>query len=453
MVHFLEDTQVAAAGFDTDLTFPVIHIILYTIGLWHIFKKCGIKKWHALIPMFNDYELSRAADREISGRVVMVTNFMATVISMIVQSDIFSETSIIVGILSLMALVLYLVNMIYMIRICNGLAERFGRKKRWTILWVLMSGVAAMIFGLNKNFQPRVIEEIKEKAAEESGIDAVSTDDNLSVNIRSRTAKDFIYTKTLLKDIHLSIPKGHMVLLLGGSGAGKTTFLNAVTGYEKADADIEIGSDNVYRDYESMKYDIGFVPQQDLMRGNDTVYRTVADAAHLRLPTNLSAAERKQRVDAVIERFGLRSVQNSLVEKLSGGQRKRLSIAMEFISDPTLFILDEPDSGLDGVVARNLFESLRGIADQGKIVIVITHTPDRVIDLFDDVIVLAKDADRTGRLAYYGPVSKVYDYFGKEKIEQILLAINQKDEGGEGKADYYVSRYAAMVDEIVGAAV
>ena len=75
------------------------------------------------------------------------------------------------------------------------------------------------------------------------------------------------------------------------------------------------------------------------------------------------------------------------------------------------------------------------------------------IELFDDVIVLAKDADRTGRLAYYGPVDKVYGYFEKEKIEQILLSINQKDEGGEGKADYYVSKYAGMVNEIVGAAV
>lgn len=85
-----------------------------------------------------------------------------------------------------------------------------------------------------------------------------------------------------------------------------------------------------------------------------------------------------------------------MVAKLSGGQRKRLSIAMEFISNPSLFILDEPDSGLDGVMARELFEQLRLIADQGKIIIVITHTPDRVIDLFDDVIVLAKDAKRTG---------------------------------------------------------
>ncbi|MBQ5310768.1 MAG: ABC transporter ATP-binding protein, partial [Oscillospiraceae bacterium] len=221
--------------------------------------------------------------------------------------------------------------------------------------------------------------------------------------------------------------------------------------YEKADADIEIGKRNVYRDYEQMKYDIGFVPQLDLMRGNDTVYRTLSDAAHLRLPTSLTEAQKKQKVDDVIERFGLWSVQNSLVEKLSGGQRKRLSIAMEFISDPTLFILDEPDSGLDGIVARSLFESLRAIADQDKIVIVITHTPDRVIDLFDDVIVLAKDADRTGRLAYYGPVKDAYGFFGKEKIEQILLSVNQKDEGGEGKADYYVSRYAEAVGAAEGA--
>jgi len=428
--------------------------ILYIVGLWKIFKKSGVKPWHALIPFVGDYEVAKIADREKSGRVIMVTAVLVKIYTLAVE--IMTELGVsetIQFVVSVATIIVSIINLIYGIRVYNGLTERFGRSKWWVLLWILEPGIAALIWGFSKDFQPKEIVEEKAEAAAESGKDAISTEDNLSVNIRTRTAKDFIYTKTLLKDIHLSIPKGHMVLLLGGSGAGKTTFLNAVTGYEKADADIEIGSGNVYKDYEKMKYDIGFVPQQDLMRGNDTVYRTVADAAHLRLPTSLTSAQKKEKIDAVIERFGLRSVRNSLVEKLSGGQRKRLSIAMEFISDPTLFILDEPDSGLDGVVARNLFESLRGIADQGKIVIVITHTPDRVIDLFDDVIVLAKDADRTGRLAYYGPVSKVYDYFGKEKIEQILLAINQKDEGGEGKADYYVSRYAAMADEIVGVAV
>ena len=152
----------------------------------------------------------------------------------------------------------------------------------------------------------------------------------------------------------------------------------------------------------------------------------------------------------MLDQFGLMAVKNNLVDKLSGGQRKRLSIAMEFISDPTLFILDEPDSGLDGVVARNLFLSLRDIADSGKIVVVITHTPDRVIDLFDDVIVLAKDATRTGRLAYYGPVKESYDFFGKSSMEDILLTINQKDEGGEGKADEFIEKYADLVKEKVG---
>ena len=241
-----------------------------------------------------------------------------------------------------------------------------------------------------------------------------------------------------------------MVLLLGGSGAGKTTFLNAVTGYEKANASIYLDKQDIYRDYDKMKYDIGFVPQQDLMRGNDTVELTLSDAALMRLPVSVSIMERENRIARMLDQFGLTSVRYNLVEKLSGGQRKRLSIAMEFISDPTLFILDEPDSGLDGVVARSLFESLREIADEKKIVLVITHTPDRVIDLFDDVIVLAKDASRTGRLAWYGPVKDAYEFFGKSSMEEILLSINQKDEGGEGRADEFVEKFADRMKEKIG---
>ena len=144
----------------------------------------------------------------------------------------------------------------------------------------------------------------------------------------------------------------------------------------------------------------------------------------------------------MLESFGLSMLQNTMVEKLSGGQKKRLSIAIEFISDPDLFILDEPDSGLDGVVARGLFEKLREIADQGKIVIVITHTPDRVIDLFDDVIVLAKDSTRTGRLAFYGPVAACKKFFARGTMEAVLRTINQKEEGGEGRADEFVAMYS-----------
>ena len=143
----------------------------------------------------------------------------------------------------------------------------------------------------------------------------------------------------------------------------------------------------------------------------------------------------------VLEEFGLYPERMSHVSQLSGGQRKRLSIALEYISDPGLFILDEPDSGLDGVVARELFEKLRKIADQGKIVIVITHTPDRVINMFDEVVVLAKDSERTGRLAFHGTRDEAREFFGKEGMEGILSCINQKDEGGEGLADEFIEKF------------
>ncbi|MBQ5331582.1 MAG: ABC transporter ATP-binding protein [Oscillospiraceae bacterium] len=428
-----------------------LDIIFDLIGRWHLFKKFGEKGWKALIPFYNDYRLSVFADREPDGRVLMFADISAELLSYIAPLFIREDTNRLVSIIvNAVSMVLVIISMVYTIRVCLGLCQVFGRSKKWVIGWVFFNSVCLMIWGLSKKFVPAPKEEVIVKAAEESGLEAKEDDNCLSINLRERSAVDFFKKKTLLRDVHLNIPKGHMVLLLGGSGAGKTTFLNAVTGYEQADADILMNGGNVYKDYESMKYDIGFVPQGDLMRGNDTVGMTVADAALLRVPSSVSTAERKKKVGEVLDIFGLSPVSTSLVDKLSGGQRKRLSIAMEYISDPTLFILDEPDSGLDGVVARGLFEKLRLIADKGKIVIVITHTPDRVIDLFDDVIVLAKDAERTGRLAFYGSVQDGLDFFGKTSMEGILVSINREEEGGEGRADEFVEKYAVYAKERMG---
>ena len=269
-------------------------------------------------------------------------------------------------------------------------------------------------------------------------------DEGLTVNLRARTVTEFFQKKYLLRDVHLSIPPGRMVLLLGGSGAGKTVLVNAVSGYEKADASVMLDGGDMYRQYKKMQYQIGFAPQFDTMRGKDTVYNTLMDAALLRLPMDALPSERRTRVEKVMEIFGLTASRNNLVEKISGGQRKRVSIAMELISNPSLFILDEPDSGLDGVMARELMEQLRTVADQGKIVIVITHTPDRVADLFDDVIVLAKDSKRVGRLAYYGSIDEARRFFGRDRMEDIVKRINSKDAGGENMADEYIAKFAEV---------
>ena len=414
-----------------------------------IFKKCGIKLFWAFIPFAREYQISLCSDKENDGRVfafVAGIEFLMEGLFYILR-----DYPYLVLFLTIPYMVFWIAKVIYKARIYVGLAEVFGRSKKWSWMFVFLEAPTALLWGFSKKFMPtKKVESYSDQGAKVSGVNVKAEEQGLSVNIKERTAIDFFKKKTLLKDIHMNIPSGHMVLLLGGSGAGKTTFVNAVTGYEKADATILLNGSNIYTDYSNMMFDIGFVPQQDLMRGNDTVQLTLSDAASLRIPTEVPKAEKDARIEDVLEQFGLASVGTSLVSKLSGGQRKRLSIAMEFISDPSLFILDEPDSGLDGVVARALFEKLRAIADQGKIVVVITHTPDRVIDLFDDVIVLAKDGSRTGRLAWYGPVTEAYEFFGKESMEEILLSVNQKDEGGEGRADEFVEKYADRMQEKAG---
>ena len=268
--------------------------------------------------------------------------------------------------------------------------------------------------------------------------------EGLTVNIKSRNVGNFFNRKCLLRDIHMSIKPGRMILLLGGSGSGKTTLVNAITGYEKANAKIYLNNENVYKNFNRLKYEIGFAPQQELIRTNDTVYMTVADAAALRLPVKVGKAERAERVAKVLQSMGLEPVQGNIVAKQSGGQKKRVSIAMEFVSDPFLFVLDEPDSGLDGILARELMQRLHDISRENRIVIVITHTPDRVADLFDDVIVLAKDAERTGRLAYYGSVEDAKSFFGKDSMEGIIKTVNRIEEGGDGMADDMVEKYTEV---------
>ena len=418
-----------------------INVALLTVGLWKLFPKCGVKKFWAFVPFLRIYKLAQTADREDAGILYLLTDIVSTVtLVFLARLDIQSLSDMRTIFVSGFLLMLIFAKFIYGIRIFIGVCELFERKKLWVILWLYVACVPAIIWGFSSRTLSIETEPVME-AAPDSGIEAEATDKGLSINLNKRTARDFLRRKVLLRDIHLNIRPGRMVLLLGGSGAGKTTLINAIIGYEKANAHILLDGQDVYKEYDKMLYEIGLVPQQDLIRYDDTVVRTLTDAAVLRLPENIGRKERNQRVKEVLDIFGLGSVANSEVEKLSGGQKKRLSIATEFIADPSLFVLDEPDSGLDGVLARDLMERLRKISRQGKIVIVITHSPDRVLDLFDDVIVLGKDAKGTGRLVFYGSVEQSREFFGTDRMENVVKQINRVDEGGEGKADMLIEKY------------
>ena len=442
-MQFLQAILTLIFGYD-DLFLIAVSVLTY-IGLWGIFRKCGMPGWHSFIPGYRYVSLGKCAARELEGRVLCFLEIFSNILGTL-SLFLVNITESLAILLTAVTLANWIIVFVYMIRVYVSLCKVFDRKKKWVWLWMLTSPIPALLWGWRKKYQPlwQVQDMEAETARYFSGARVESLGNGLTINLEERSVSDFFKKKYLLRDIHMNIRPGHMVLLLGGSGAGKTTFVNAVNGYEKAKAEILLNGENVYKEYKKMQYDIGFVPQLDLMRGNDSVLHTLLDAAALRLPKDFTASERSARVDEVMENFGLVPVKDNLVCKLSGGQRKRLSISMEYLSDPTLFILDEPDSGLDGVMARELMQRLRDIADRGKIVIVITHTPDRVIDLFDDVIVLAKDKNRTGRLAYFGSIEEARTFFDRERMEQLVKCVNRKEEGGDGLADEFIMKYAEV---------
>ncbi len=421
---------------------------LYFLGLWKIFEKSDIKGWWALVPWYREYQLGKCAGKEPEGRAIAVTSFFVSVIEF---ARLFIANEYILLLLGVFTIMAAIINVVYSIQVYTGLIDVYNVRKRWLWLWIFAEPIPALVWGFSKKYQPSwKAGEFRDNAVSHvKGGEVADMGEGLTVNLNKReVAEGLFHKKQLLKDIHMNIKPGRLVMLLGGSGAGKTTYVNAINGYEKADAKVMLNGRDVYKEYSKMQFECGFVPQSDLMRGKDTVQHTLMDYAALRLPSDFTLQDRKDRVEEALKLFGLGPVRNSMVSQLSGGQRKRLSIAMEFLSNPTLLILDEPDSGVDGVMAKELFKQMRKVADTGRIVIAITHTPDRVVDMFDDVIILAKDSDRTGRLAFYGTVDECRKFFGKERMEDVVKTINRPEEGGDGRADEFIIKYAQEVQHV-----
>ncbi|MER5452592.1 FHA domain-containing protein [Streptomyces sp. NPDC002766] len=242
--------------------------------------------------------------------------------------------------------------------------------------------------------------------------------------------------KTLLD--HVSFPVGEKCLLavVGPSGAGKSTLLNALTGQRPADhGTVLYDGRDLYRDYAELRQRIGLVPQDDILHAQLTVRSALSYAAELRFPQDTAKAERRARVEEVIGELGLEQRADQPVHSLSGGQRKRVSVALELLTKPSLLFLDEPTSGLDPGMDRSVMHMLRGLADDGRTVIVVTHSV-LSLDVCDRLLVLAPG----GRIAYYGPPEDALAYFGFEQWPEAFEAFEQ-DRDRDWGGDFRLSRF------------
>jgi ABC transport system ATP-binding/permease protein len=246
--------------------------------------------------------------------------------------------------------------------------------------------------------------------------------DAIDLEMTYRTG--FLRPKTLntMRNVTLSIKPQEFVAIIGGSGSGKSTLLRALNGANQATGGkVLVNGDDLYENYEIFQPVIGYVPQSDIVQNNLTIREALKYGARLRFP-NEPEASREQRINRVLDDVELTDYQDRLVRNLSGGQKKRVSIALELMADPRLLFLDEPSSGLDPGLDKSLMDTLRKLADRGHVVVVVTHTTLN-IDMCDKLCLMAR-----GNLVYYGPPREALGFFSVKEYPDIYNAVMQSPE-------------------------
>jgi ABC-type multidrug transport system ATPase subunit/pSer/pThr/pTyr-binding forkhead associated (FHA) protein len=217
----------------------------------------------------------------------------------------------------------------------------------------------------------------------------------------------------LLQDISLIFQPREFIVVVGQSGGGKSTLVDAIAGYRPAtQGKVFVNGTDVYRNFDAVRNDIGYVPQKDIIHMELTVYQALNFAAQLRMPRDTSKAERQKRIMEVLRDLDLTHRKDLQISRLSGGQQKRVSIGVELLTRPGLFFLDEPTSGLDPGTETAFMHLMRRLADQGRTIIMVTHATKNVM-LADKVIFLA----RGGYVAWFGPPDEALAYFDQYRSE------------------------------------
>lgn len=253
--------------------------------------------------------------------------------------------------------------------------------------------------------------------------------------------------KQILKDVSFGVPEKSLIAVIGPSGSGKSTLLKALTGYRPADqGDVLYDNRNLYKQFAELRQRIGLVPQDDILHKELTVKKALKYAAKLRFPGDTAEAEREARIGEVLGELKLDIHKDKKITSLSGGQRKRVSVALELLTKPSLIFLDEPTSGLDPGMDRDVMQLLRGLADDGRTVLVVTHSVAELASC-DKLLVMAPG----GSVAYFGPPEEALNFFGYSTWADVFSAFENYrdyDWAGRWRGSQHYQMYAADIDAV-----
>jgi ABC-type multidrug transport system ATPase subunit len=228
---------------------------------------------------------------------------------------------------------------------------------------------------------------------------------------------------TLLDAVSLTVSVGELVAIVGPSGAGKTTLLEAMAGIAPATSgSVRFDGIDLHANLGTFRGELGYVPQDDIIHADLPLQRTLRYAARLRLASSKTAAEVDDAVRDALEAVGLSDHADVRVGSLSGGQRKRASIAVELLTDPHVFFLDEPTSGLDPITSTEIVAHLRHLADRSATVVFTTHSVEDLA--WCDRIVFMT---RGGRVGFIGTVDEALAQFGVDSIPKLYCRLAEPD--------------------------
>ena len=239
--------------------------------------------------------------------------------------------------------------------------------------------------------------------------------------------------KKALHKMDISVPSRSLLAIMGPSGCGKSTLLKSLNGESPpTKGKVLIFNQDLISNYEYLKTQIGYVPQDDIVHKQLTVEQSLYFAAKLRI-ANINNDDINIKIDQILSELNISHIKKNLISDISGGQRKRVSIAIELLTDPMLLFLDEPTSPLDPQTIEDFLNILKKLSENGTTVIMVTHKPED-LDYMDEVIFMADN--NGGKIVYYGDSTKYKDYFNVNNAVSVFSQIS----GGNSKK--WVDKYS-----------